>query len=87
MNATERKILTRFSTALETNTILEAAWITCNEIRDEATQAWGKELGDTAYVFAADLIKNTMEEFEKLQRTESWNDKAAAAKSTFLTGK
>ena len=87
MNATERKILTRFNTVLETNTIIEAAWITCNEIRDEATQLFDKEIGDIAYVVASDLIKNTIEEFEKLQRTETWNEKAAAAKFTFLTGK
>jgi len=87
MNATERKILTRFNTAMETNTILEAAWITCNEIRDEATQAWGQDLGNTAYLLAADLIKNTIEEFEKLQWAELCHEAAAAAKSTFLTGK
>ena len=87
MNATERKILTRFNTALETNTITEAAWITCNEIRDEATEKWGKNTGDRAFLSAADLIKNTIEEFEKSQRTELWNEKVAAVKSTFLTGK
>jgi hypothetical protein len=87
MNSTERKILTRFNTALETNTILEAARITCNEIREQATEKWGKNTGDLAFLSAAELIKTKIEEFEKAQRTELWNEKVAAVKSTYLTGK
>lgn len=63
MNSTEAKIIKAFAANLvKIDDPMRAAFVTCIEIRDEATAKWGEDAGVAAFHATASTIAKSVRE-------------------------